>query len=145
MKKLFTILACVLLLAATCSALISCGAATNSSYIDFGKKYMHSENHYYVFNSDHTGYGYYHYSYDSLYGNDYVTSGRVEFVWREASDGAIYLFRTETHTDEDDSGYSTIPLIQSPIYFGEDFFAYRSEGVMRFIKEGSELEALIED
>ena len=112
--------------------------------IDYGKKYMLNEKNYYVFNEDQTGY-YEHY-YEGTY---YTASGRVEFVWREAADGGVYLFEIETHYHEDHTEGEGIFLSSCPLYFSEDFFvgtriAY-SEYKVTYVKEGSELEALLKD
>ena len=139
MKKLLFALVLVTVMLTT----VSCMFPFSKNSIDYGKKYYHSvrsDEQYYVFKKDQTGYCEYYYSHSGT-----TQSGRVEFVWREASDGAIYLFRTNTTYYEDDNqGY--IPFLTGPIYFSEDFFAIHSgDGSVRFIKEGSELEKLIED
>lgn len=137
MKKVLSVLA----LLAIVITMVSCTSGKNP--IAYGKKYFHSvrsDEQYYVFEKDQTGYCEYYYSYSTT-----TKSGRVEFVWREASDGAIYLFRTNTTYYEDDND-GQIPLLTGPIYFSEDFFAFHSgDGSVRYIKEGSELEKLIED
>ena len=139
MKKVLSVLA----LLAIMLTMASCMFTLPKNPIDYGKKYFHivyGEDQYYVFEKDQTGYCEYYYSYSTT-----TKSGRVEFVWREASDGAIYLFRTNTTYYEDDND-GQIPLLTGPIYFSEDFFAFHSgDGSVRYIKEGSELEKLIED
>ena len=144
MKKRLIMIISVILLLATCLTFASCDSSASSedpeNLIAFGEKYFNGDN-YYVFEDDNTGYCKYRYE------GSVVRAGRVEFVWREASDGGIYLFTTKTtydkdHTDDKDIG---IPLISSPIYFSEDFFAYTSSGgTARYIREDSELEDLIE-
>ena len=117
MKKIITMLMCVALLLSSCSSLCACSSydsenAVNDSEnavknsenpIEFGKKYMVGKNNYYIFNHDGTGTFYrkyvYEYEPDSKY--NYTLSGSVDFVWREASDGAIYLFEREVHYNED--------------------------------------------
>ena len=139
MKKLVSLLT----LFAVMLTMASCMFTLSNPPIDYGKKYFHimyGEDQYYVFEKDQTGYCEYYDSYSST-----TRSGRVEFVWREASDGAIYLFETNTTYYADDN-YGRIPLLTGPIYFSEDFFAFHSgDGSVRYIKEGSELEKLIEN
>ena len=107
---------------------------------------MLSDSRYYVFNENGTGYCEWRYTY-----SDSMTSGRVHFAWREASDGGVYLFRTGTEFYDDHTSKSTIPLIKNAIYFGEEFFTYlySSEVLdMRsvvYLKEGSELKKLVDD
>ena len=143
MKRLISVLlaiACVI-------GLASC-TAPKENPIDFGAKYKREDaDAFYVFNADHTGYYETHYEYDSAYEEySYVLSGRVEFVWREASDGAIYLFETDTIYNEDHTEGKTIDVADFPLYFGEDFFVYTYDGgTTRFVKVGSELERLIND
>ena len=146
MKKLLS----VLTLIAIMITLVACSSTKNANPIDFGKKYMLSEDIYYVFEKDHTGYCEYYSKYGSNMGSlsGIVQSGRVEFVWREASNGAVYLFRTETTYNEDHTEGKIIPLIDDPIYFSEEFFTYsystESGGhTVNFIKEGSKLEKSI--
>lgn len=151
MKKLFAIIICLALLAAACTSLISCRNAKTTNPIDFGKKYIYSEDRYYVFEADQTGYCEYKYTYEfSNASLSYTKSGRVDFVWREASDGAVYLFRTETHYYDDHTEGNDIPLIENPIYFSEDFFTYVSDhqygsASVFYVKEGSDLEKLIKE
>ena len=139
MKKVLSVLA----LLAVMLTMASCMFTLPKNPIDYGKKYFHiayGQDQYYVFEKDQTGYCEYYYSYSTT-----TKSGRVEFVWREASDGAIYLFRTNT-TYYEDNNDGQIPLLTGPIYFSEDFFAFHSgDGSVRYIKKGSELEKLIED
>ena len=139
MKKVLSVLA----LFAVMFTMASCMFTLSKNPIDYGKKYYHSvrsDEQYYVFEKDQTGYCEYYYSHSGT-----TMSGRVEFVWREASDGAIYLFRTNTTYYEDDN-FGQLSLPSGPIYFSEDFFAIHSgDGSVRFIKEGSELKKLIED
>lgn len=138
MKKVFS----VLVLLAIVITMVSCTSAKNP--IAYGKKYYHSvrsDEQYYVFKRDHTGYCEYYHSYSGT-----TTSGRVEFVWREASDGAIYLFKTNTLYHEDHNSKGSIPLLTGPVYFSKEFFVYHSGGEsVRYVKEGSKLEKLIED
>ena len=152
MKKIVTcILAFVLLLTALV-ALSACSSSKTGNPIDFGKKYLLSEDRYYVFESDQTGYCEYNYEYHDSYSSaySYIQSGRVEFVWREASNGAVYLFRTETNYNEDHTAGKEIPLIDEPIYFSEEFFTYSysnefGTSSVHYIKEGSALEKTLED
>ena len=141
MKKIlsvFTLLAIMI-------TLVSCASPKNTNPIDFGKKYSQNEDQYYVFEKDGTGYCEYYKKNDS-----YVQSGKVDFVWREASNGAVYLFRTETSYNDDHTEGKFIPLIDDPIYFSEDFFTYsystqHGGTTINYIKEGSKLEKLMEE
>ena len=139
MKKLVSLLA----LFAIMFTMASCVFPSSKNSIDYGKKYYHSvrsDEQYYVFEKDQTGYCEYYYSY-----SDTTISGRVEFVWREASDGAIYLFRTNTIYHIDDNR-GNIPLIDGPLYFSDEFFVYHSgEATVKFVKEGSNLKNLIKN
>ncbi len=159
MKKFFSITVCLVLLAAACLSLASCGFAknTNSNPIDYGKKYVldgASDANYacYVFNRDNTGYMERHYEHVSTVDPEYnyTLSGRVEFVWQEASNGAVYLFETDTYYNEDHTEGNKIALIDDPIYFSEHFFTYTYSNqyggtTVNYIKEGSNLEKLLED
>ena len=147
MKKLLS----VFTLIAIMITLVACSSTNNVNSIDFGKKYMLSEDVYYVFEKDQTGYCEYYVYYESGLGSqfNFVQSGRVEFVWREASNGAVYLFRTETSYNEDHTEGKNIPLIDNPIYFSEEFFTYSYSDewgghTVNYIKEGSKLEKSIE-
>ena len=151
MKKFFAfLLASVLLLTALLS-FVSCSSSKNGVSIDFNKKYMLDDDRYYVFKSDNTGYAEYHYVYvsdrDPAFG--YTQSGRIEFEWREANNGAVYLFEVETTYNKDNTEGEKISLIDAPIYFGEDFFAYTTHGSYTtttcYIKEGSKLEKALDD
>ena len=104
MKKilsLFTLIAIVV-------TMVSCSAVNNGDSNDYsiayGKKYMLDEGRYYVFERDQTGYYecYYHFDSNLDPEYDYTLSGRVDFVWRDASNGAIYLFETKTTYNKED-------------------------------------------
>ena len=159
MKKILAFAAAALLLLSLGLPLASCSSESQLSEkadnpIVFGKKYLSpgsysGESHnYYVFNRDGTGYyeckSYYDGHGDSKYA--YTLSGRVEFVWREASDGAVYLFETETHYNADHTEGKDISLISGAIYFAEEFFTRtRGETTSNYVLEGSELLTLIKD
>lgn len=133
MKKLLSVFAILAIMI----TMVSCGTSKGGNPIDYGKKYLRDENQYYVFEKDQTGY------YECYYETpEYTLSGRVEFVWREASDGAVYLFETETSYNEDHTKGKEISLIDKSIYFSEDFFTYSvsNHNVIHYIKEGSKLE-----
>ena len=142
MKKLLLSLLALLLLAAPFAALVSCSSGEGGALIAFGKKYMQSATDYYVFNSDGTGYHeYYH---ESEY-HDYTQSGRVEFLWREASDGAVHLFKTEVKYNSDHTEDKSIPLCNGALVFGEEFFTYTQssqfgDSARYYILEGSALD-----
>lgn len=150
MKKILSIVIASILLLATCVSIASCGLLGNtatSNPIDFGKKYICGESGYYVFNSDGTGY----YEYKSELGQ-YQRHGRVDFVWREASDGAVYLFTVDSMTYEDHTYEYEGGVTDMGIYFSDEFFVYTSvygggggAYTHKYIKEGSDLEKLLED
>ena len=153
MKKTVTIISAVLLFV-ICLSFCSCDLTSSRDKtvnpIDFGKKYVLNsdeyEDLYFVFNDDYTGY--YEARYDRSSGDR--VSGRVDFVWREASDGAVYLFKVDTRYYDDHTAKGSIAVTAQPIYFSEDFFTYikhNSSGaaIYRYIKEGSELDKLLND
>ena len=147
MKKLLSVFA----LLAIMITMASCSSNKIENPIDFGKKYLLDENRYYVFEKDQTGYCEYYYKYEQAAYSEYnyTLSGRVEFVWREASNGAVYLFKTKTTYNEDHTEGQTINLITDPIYFSEEFFTYSYSNqyggkTVTYIKEGSELEKILE-
>ena len=126
---------------------IDYGTSKVENPIDYGKKYLLGKNQYYVFEKDQTGYYECYYKYESSVSSadNYTLSGRVEFVWREASNGAVYLFKTETSYNEDHTEGETINVITDPIYFSEDFFTHSYSNqyggrTVNYIKEGSKLE-----
>ena len=148
MKKIIAFACVIIMIAATfcsCFSLDSLvGEATKTvNPIDFGAKYVNGDS-YYVFNADKTGIYEIHFEKS----NGDVVSARVDFVWREASDGAVYLFEVgEYHYPEHTDGLN-VGVSKQPIYFSEDFLTYvshNSEGAntQRFIKEGSELDKLL--
>ena len=151
MKKILSSIALIILIATLCVAISSCSSSTSAENpIDFGKKYVNGDT-YYVFNADGTGYVNYYSKYDSTIDAKYnsTTSGVADFEWREASDGAIYLFRTGETFNQDHTEGQTLPLISNPIYFGDDFFAYTggSGGYIsttRYIVEDSKLAKAVE-
>ena len=151
MKKIISIILCIVTVAAACLSLASCDVMKNGNPIDFGEKYVlypNDPDNYasYVFNADHTGYMDRYYKYLDIDENDKIHSGRIEFVWEEASDGAVYLFETDVQYNDDNSEGATITLINYPIYFSEDFFTYfNSKQSVKYIKEGSKLEKQIID
>ena len=146
MKKLLSLFSLLALMI----TLVSCTAAKAENPIDFGKKYL-LNGKYYVFEKDQTGYCEYNYKYESSVSSEfnYTLSGRVDFVWREASNGAVYLFETEISYNEDHTEGHTLGVINDAIYFSEDFFTYSSNGqygdTLTYIKEGSKLEKILED
>ena len=120
--------------------LASCASNAVNNPIDFGKKYFNDDT-YYEFYLDGTGVCEFY----SDFHDEYTLSGKIEFVWREASDGAVYLFEVSKHYNADHTEGEDFNLTKCPIYFSEDFFAYPLTGSSsRWIKEGSELEKLLE-
>ena len=151
MKKLLSVFA----LLAIMITMVSCESSKGGNPIDYGKKYIldENENQYYVFEKDQTGYYECYYKYEYEYSDsplyNYTLSGRVEFVWREASNGAVYLFETKTTYNEDHTEGKKIDLITDPIYFSEEFFTYSYSNqyggkTVTYIKEGSKLEKDLE-
>ncbi len=165
MKNCIRAMIFILWIAVFCVPLVACHQTkgTSSSYIQFGDEYVYhwefdseasssTTAHSYQFHSDNTGICEYYYSYINKSNASYneTLSGTVEFVWREAADGAIYLFETDIHYNEDHTEGSTISLISTPIYFSEDFFTYIDYGQysassIQYIRKGSKLEKLLED
>ena len=151
MKRCFAIIVALVLLVALCSTVVSCGRSKTANPIDFGAKYIDYEdsssykdyNVYYVFNADHTGYKECHYISETYL---YTVSGRVEFIWQETSDGAIYLFKTEEQYNEDHTEGYDISFPKGAIYFGEDFFTLRqAQSTSVYVKEGTDLAKTYED
>ncbi len=144
MKKLLS----VLIFFAIIITLVSCASSNTANPIDYGKKYLFSKDQYYVFEKDQTGYCefYNKVDYSGSPEHNYTLSGRVEFVWREASDGAVYLFKTNVTYNDDHTEGREFDIISQPIYFSEDFFVYSKYDTktVRYIKEGSELEKSIQ-
>ena len=143
MKKRIAFTMTVLMLLLTCASLSSCGRRNNS--IDFGEKYisrdMENGTYYYVFRANGTGYMECDYTREA---SGYTYSGKIDFEWREASDGAVYLFEVEITRNANDSG-KDLPFVQSGIYFGDGFFVSVSSGqygdyVRYFVREGSGLD-----
>ena len=150
MKKRFIAVLCLFLLAATCLSLAACGTPKSEPPIAFGKKYFLfvpasdnakssiSHDIYFTFESDHTGY----YDCYQIKGND-VTSFRIDFVWREGNNNAIYLFATEIHY-KDDNTYGIFKSVRQEefIFFDEYLVSVRGGGgaSIKYVKEGSELE-----
>ena len=149
MKKRLVILLCVILLAATCLSVASCGVSKSKLPIDFGKKYrlpnsqdyqQYQQDTYYVFESDHTGY--YH-----VYQQIYAFSYQIDFVWIEGRDNAVYLFETEKHVFEDNAGEWTPNLSTGEFLFFDEYLVAVENGeskTAKYVKEGSQLEKDLE-
>ena len=140
MKKFVSFIG-VLLLAVTLSfSLVGCGE--NSVSVKYGKKYTRGSE-YYVFMKDGTGYTEEHYTET----NGDTTSGRVDFIWRTASDNKVYLFETDRKYYEDNTKGKTVSLINVPLSFGKNFFvfttvsgiSYAGTSCSRYIVEDSDL------
>ena len=147
MKKLIALSLALLLLLCGTLSLASCSEQKTSQLIDFDAKYLTprtDDNDYYTFFSDGTGYYYYRKETTSS-----TISLRVHFEWREASDGAIYLFKTSTeHLDDHTAELTSAAVINYPIFFSEDFFTYTPHSqyggsTQRYVKEGSELDTIL--
>ncbi len=176
MKNFMTVIICFLLLITMCVSLASCSQndtsdskneetsnstkeeTTNSTNdkasipMKFEKKYVSfgdDSSYSYIFYADGTGIYEVHYSYvyEENSDHNFTLSGKVEFVWREASDGAVYLFETDVKYNDDHTEGKTISVPQRPIYFSEDFLVYTNGDnvASKYIIEGSELDKLLED
>ena len=93
-----------------------------------------------------TGYVNYYSKYDSTIDAKYnsTTSGVADFEWREASDGAIYLFKTAERFNENNVNSDSIPVIAHAIHFSDDCFVYSHvyngfSNTIKYIKEGTKL------
>ena len=157
MKKTFSLLLCLTLLLGVCLSLSSCRSGAGASplrsadVMDFEAKYARNDYDYYLFHADGTGeYVIDHtWEYNSEYLENYTLSGTVSFIWREASNGAIYLFKTEERYNENHTEGNSIGITNEPLYFGEDFFTYIYGSSIGsdshiYVREGSELAALPE-
>ncbi len=116
MKKFMSFIGVLLIAVMLSFSLVGCGE--NSVSIQYNKKYV-SGSQYYVFSKNGTGYTEEHYTDTS----GYTTSGRVDFIWRTASDNKVYLFETDRKYYEDNTSGKTVSLTDKPLSFGKDFFA----------------------
>ncbi len=102
-----------------------------------------------VFYQDGTGkYDIYHNSNDRT---GEIVSGTIQFVWKTASDGAIYLFEKARSYNDDHQPTEKVYefdliniLITSPLYVGEDFLTCtidrgNQSKHPKFIRDNSEL------
>ncbi len=134
MKKTLTAILAALLLISVCLSFTACSKEKTSNPIEFKEKYMSSsDTEWYIFYADGTG----EYEIHRDWGVGDISSGTVEFIWREASDGAVYLFETDRSYDDDHTYNKNLFFSGHKLYFGEDFFAY-PEGA-KFIIEDSDL------
>ena len=144
MKKFASFIGVLLFAVMLSFSLVGCGE--NSVSIQYGKKYVLGSQ-YYVFSKNGTGYTEKHYTKT----NGETTSGRVDFIWRAASDNKVYLFETDRKYYEDNTKGSTVSLTNMPLSFGKDFFALTAvsgssvvtTGCQRYIVEGSDLQEKI--
>lgn len=140
MKKFVSFIGALLLAVTLSFSLVGCGE--NSVSIQYGKRYVLGSQ-YYVFSKNGTGYTEKHYTAT----NGDTTSGRVDFIWRTASDNKVYLFETDRKYYEDNTKGSTVYLTKMPLSFGKDFFALTtasgsyvvSTDCPRYIVEDSDL------
>lgn len=133
----------------------SAETSVNSTQISltFDKKYVGEDNtedqkENYTFYANQTGIMEYYFTYtDKFYPEySYVLSGTVEFEWRMASDGYIYLFKTGEHYNEDHTDGKTINLTDTPFSFANQFLIKNGGNVPdRYILEGSDLEKAMKD
>lgn len=163
MKIFLKPVAFVTLTVMLCTAFVSCSILnkvtdlneTDSIPITFEKAYIYEDSNEknirsFTFYADQTGIYEEYRVYDtSTPQYNYVLSGTIEFVWRVASDGGVYLFETETNYNDDHTDGKEIHLKSVPLYFSEEFMVYTSsyQGTSgyRFILEGSQLESLVKD
>ena len=121
--------------------------------IDFGARYVFEstdplflgggENYRFILEFYRNGTGIYHIYYSTV---TEISSGTIEFEWRTASDGSVYLFETGRtyYDDHQDTIHNHFFLIEEPIYYSEDFVLYTrhtSVGARyaKFIRENSDL------
>lgn len=116
MKKFMSFIGVLLIAVMLSFSLVGCGE--NSVSVQYGKKYTLGDK-YYVFSKNGTGYCEEH----STSTNGSTTSGRIDFVWRTASDNKVYLFETDRKYYEDNTSGKTVSLTDKPLSFGKDFFA----------------------
>ena len=146
MKRFFCLLSAIAL---TVTATFSLSACTdNNSYIQYGKKYV-SDDCFYSFSSDGTGYYEIH-----TPDEDLVLAGKIEFIWNMASDGRVYLFETSRSYLNGNTSEGSFNILTYPLAFGKNFFAYTttdgyvgpylggkiSTNCIRYVVEGSELD-----
>ena len=145
MKKFVSFIGALLLAVTLSFSLVGCGE--NSVSVQYGKKYT-LDDKYYVFAKDGTGYCEDH----STSTNGSTTSGRIDFVWRTASDNMVYLFETDRKYFDDNTEGNTVSITGQPLAFGKDFFALTAvsgyvgmyggsvgESCARYIVEDSDL------
>lgn len=116
MKKFVSFIGALLLAVTLSFSLVGCGE--NSVSVQYGKNYTLGDK-YYVFAKDGTGYCEEH----STSTNGSTTSGRIDFVWRTASDNMVYLFETDRKYFDDNTEGNTVSITGQPLAFGKDFFA----------------------
>ena len=160
MKNTFGKIVCSLLIAILCFSMVACNVnhPFKGTKLVFDKKYI-AENDlgaekqtYFIFYSDHTGKLERYTKHESSLGDEYsyTISGTVEFAWREADDGSIYLFKTNVTLHEDhDNDSSDIGVPDYPLTVGDEFIALTSPGqhgnTRRYILEDSDLEKSLND
>ena len=162
MKRTISLVLKALMLLLVCLCGTSCGSSESVGSeppVDFNEKYYMYRasdgeilnDRCYVFHSDGTGVYEFDYFYDSPLEDasyDYTLSGKIEFVWRVTSDGAVHLFETETTYNENNTEGKTATLIREPIYFSEEFFTYTyyaqyGSSTVTYVKEGTELSDIL--
>ena len=155
MKRLLKTVALLLTLAALLSIFAGCFSSTVKASVVYDKKYqerLDGDNHrYFVFHSDHTGY--YDVYFVSTNETGVILSGRIDFTWRAADDGTVYLFNLQaTYNDDHTEGRGLTDFSTAmPLTFGDGFLIALSvstygTSIRRYVLEGSDLEkALNED
>ena len=138
------------------AALAPTGTNTNNNNLislTFDQKYVGESNtenskEDYTFYADQTGIMEYYFVYtDQFYPQySYVLSGTVDFEWRVASDGYIYLFKTGERYNEDHTDGKTINLTGTQFSFANDFLINNfGSGTHRYILKDSDLEKAIKN
>ena len=160
MKNTFGKIFCALLMVILCLSMVSCNIKLpfeEESSLVFDKKYIavgtleEERQTYFIFYSDHTGKFEDYMKYESSYGSEYgsTVSGTIEFEWREADDGSIYLFKTNVILHDDHDYDSDPSLPDYPMTVGDEFIAYTTTGdygrTGEYVLEGSELAKSLKD
>ncbi len=140
MKKTLTAILAALLLISVCLSFTACSKEKTSNPIKFEEKYVNAaETTSYIFYADGTG----EYEIHKDWGEGDVSSGTIEFVWREASDGAVYLFETDRSYNDDHTDGKNLDFDWYKLYFGEDFFI-KHEGALYIIEDSDLYEDYID-
>lgn len=152
MKQLIRLTALALVLTLLCGMLLACRKQEKTDFenvIHFDEKYVseytsdvsHTRNAI-TFSQDGTGQYERYFEYVGVTGKD-IYSYRVDFVWRQASNGAIYLFKKSITYLPDHTSENEFEFGIEAIYFGEDFLTVDGDDSSEcYIRENSELAKL---